>query len=475
MSISFGTDGWRARIAEEFTFENLMWVVWAIGRHLQGEVKESPIKVIIGYDQRFLSPEFASRSAQVLMGMGFSVHLLPDPTPTPATAFAIKTFQAHGGLMITASHNPPQYNGIKFIPQYAGPALPAVTASIEGYLKEEPGSLPLPSLAQGRKRGLLTQEPVKHLYLQHLLSLIQGEAIAEQGLEVAIDPMHGAGATYLETVMEELGIPYQVLHGERDPLFGGGLPDPTAERLTELAERVQKGCHLGIGLDGDGDRFGIISDGGQYFSPNQVLFMLYHYLLAVRGMEGGVVRSVATTHMLDRVAQRFNYPVYETPVGFKYVGERLHQGGVILGGEESGGFSISGHIPEKDGILASLLVLEMMAVMKKGVGEILAELQERYGHFVTHRLDLQYPQEKTQEIRDRIAALSPSQIAGIPVEEINPVDGRKFLLQDGAWALIRPSGTEPVVRIYVEAQDMEVVSAIQRDLSNQAGLCEGWA
>lgn len=474
MSLSFGTDGWRARIAEEFTFDNLTRVVWAIGQHLEKEVGDSSIKGIIGYDRRFLSPEFAARSAEVLMGMGLSIHLLPDPTPTPATAFAIKSFQAHGAVMITASHNPPQYNGIKFIPQYAGPALPAVTDSIEHFLLEDPGEVPLLTLEEGRRKGLLTEEPVKPLYLKHLLSLIDGEAIKKQGLEVAIDPMYGAGTTYLETVMEELGIPYRVIHGETDPLFGGGLPDPTAERLTQLAQLVQGGIPLGIGLDGDGDRFGIISDGGRYFSPNQVLFMLYHYLVEVRGLQGGVVRSLATTHMLDRVAERYGYPVYETPVGFKYVGERLHQGGVVLGGEESGGFSMQGHIPEKDGILASLLILEMMAVMEMGVGEILSHLQDSYGFFENHRLDIQYPTAEREEILTRIGGLSPSQIGGIDVEKVNSLDGKKFLLADGSWALIRPSGTEPVVRIYVEAGDSEQVKAIQQDLCHQAGLSGGY-
>lgn len=456
-------------MADEFTFANLKRVVYAIGQHLKREEGDGPIKVVVGYDMRFFSPEFATTAAEVLMGMGIAVHLLPQATPTPATAYAINAFQAQGAVMITASHNPPQYNGIKFIPKHAGPALPAVTRSIEEFLQEEPKEMKLLSLKEGERGGLLTREAVKSIYLDHLLSLIDSEAIKGSDLRVAIDPMHGAGATYLESVMERLDIPYYALHQERDPLFGGGLPDPTESRLTELKQLVHDGYSLGIGLDGDADRFGIISQ-GVFFAPNQVLFMLYHYLLEKRGFQGGVVRSIATTHMLDRVAERFGYPVYETPVGFKYVGEKLHEGEVVLGGEESGGFSIKGHIPEKDGILASLLILEMMAVMGRGLEEILRSLEEIYGSFATDRLDLEYPLEERERVQESIGALSPKKIAGIEVEKVNTLDGKKFLLSNGAWALIRPSGTEPVVRIYVEGREMEMVKAIQGDLKEMVGL-----
>lgn len=456
-------------MADEFTFSNLKRVVYAIGRHLQEEKKGEPIKVVIGHDPRFFSPEFATTAAEVLLNMGLRVHLLPEVTPTPATAYAIKAFQASGAVMITASHNPPLYNGIKFIPEYAGPALPAVTSSIERYLEEDPEEIELLSLEKGRREGRLFEESVKPIYLHHLLSLIQGEKMTGKGLRVALDPMHGAGANYLESIMEKLGIPYRALHQERDPLFGGGLPDPSESRLSELKELVEEGYDLGIGLDGDADRFGIICH-GEYFTPNQVLFMLYHYLLAERGFEGGVVRSIATTHMLDRVAERFGYPVYETPVGFKYVGEKLHEGEVVLGGEESGGFSMRGHIPEKDGLLASLLILEMVAVMDKDLKEILSSLEEIYGSWVTDRLDLEYPLKERDRVLEEISSLTPKKIAGQEVEETNTLDGKKFLLANGAWALIRPSGTEPVVRIYVEAESIEMARAIQHDLRESVGL-----
>lgn len=466
MALKFGTDGWRAVIAEEFTFANVRTVVQAIADYLQEGTSER--QLIIGYDHRFLAESFAQAAAEVLAANGFTVLLPERALPTPVTAYAITLYRTAGALMFTASHNPPEYNGLKFIPAYAGPATPEITGKIERRIAEQP-AVKRKDLAAARREGLVRTFDPKESYLGHLMTLIDGPTIRRSPLKVVVDPLYGAGIGYLERLLGSLGCEVQVMHHWRDPLFGGGLPDPSARGLEELAERVRReGAHLGLALDGDADRFGVVDADGTYLTANQVLFLVLAHLVEGRGLRGTVARTVATTHLLDRLARAYGLEVEETPVGFKYIGQALLHKNCLLGGEESGGLSIRGHIPEKDGILATALVAEIRARYGRPLKEILAELLERYGPAVSERLDLHVGAEDKERVLQELPAYRPERLGGQPVAERVTVDGVKWIMADGSWALIRPSGTEPLFRLYVEAPSRESLHRIQQEI--RAGL-----
>lgn len=453
-------------MADEFTFANVRTVVQAIADYLKEET--SNWQIIIGYDHRFLAENFAEAAAEVLAANGFTVLLPEKALPTPVTAYAIKLYGTAGALMFTASHNPPEYNGLKFIPAYAGPATPEITGKIEKRIAGQP-AVKRKDLATARREGLVRTFDPKESYLNHLLTLIEGETLRRARLKIVIDPLYGAGIGYLEPLLELVGCEVKVIHNWRDPLFGGGLPDPSARGLEELAERVRaEGAHLGLALDGDADRFGVVDADGSYLTANQVLFLVSAHLVEGKGLRGPVARTVATTHLLDRLAWAHGLGVEETPVGFKYIGQALLHKGCILGGEESGGLSIRGHIPEKDGILATALVAEMRAGHGRPLKEILAELLKRYGPLVSERLDLHVSSEVKERILQELPSYAPEKLGGQPVTGRVTVDGVKFLMADGSWALIRPSGTEPLFRLYVEAPTRESLHQIQEEI--RAGL-----
>lgn len=449
-------------MADEFTFANVRTVVQAIADYLKEETSNR--QIIIGYDHRFLAENFAEAAAEVLVANGFTVLLPEKALPTPVTAYAIKLHGAAGALMFTASHNPPEYNGLKFIPAHAGPATPEITGKIEKRIAGQP-AVKRKDLATARREGLVRALDPKESYLNHLLTLIDGETLRRARLKVVIDPLYGAGIGYLERLLESVGCEVKVIHNWRDPLFGGGLPDPSARGLKELAEGVRaEGAHLGLALDGDADRFGVVDADGSYLTANQVLFLVLAHLVEGKGLRGPVARTVATTHLLDRVARAHGLGVEETPVGFKYIGQALLHKGCILGGEESGGLSIQGHIPEKDGILATALVAEMRARYDRPLKEILAELLKRYGPSVSERLDLHVSPEVKERVLQELPRYEPEKLGGQPVTGRVTVDGVKFLLADGSWALIRPSGTEPLFRLYVEAPTSESLHQIQQEI-----------
>lgn len=470
--IKFGTDGWREIIAREFTFENVKFVSQAIADYVAGHGM-SGRGVVIGYDNRFLSEHFARAAAEVLCGNGVRVWMTGRATPTPVTAFAVRHLKAAGAVMLTASHNPPEYNGIKFIPEYAGPALPYITDEIEGHLKrvtseEKFTEIPYDTAVD---RGLAAGIDPFDDYIEHLKTIVDLEAIRRAGLKVIVDPMYGAGIGYLSRVLEEAGCQVEVIHGYRDPLFGGSMPEPSAKVLTELRDRViSSGADLGLAMDGDADRFGIIDSDGTYIIANQVLYLLYYHLINFRGLKGPVARSVATTHMLDKIAAHYGFEVDETPVGFKYIGESMMKRGSILGGEESGGMSMTGHIPEKDGILAAALIAELVAVEKLPVREILQKLAREFGVLISQRLDIRTTEENKEKVLTNLQGLAPREIAGKAVTRTVAVDGKKFLLEDGSWVLIRASGTEPLFRIYVETENEAKVKIIQTATREMLGL-----
>jgi len=469
--IKFGTDGWRDLIAEDFTFANVRLVAQAIANYL----KESGLAdkgVVIGYDNRFLSEHFAANVAGVMAGNNITSWLPGEATPTPVTAFAVKALDAAGAVMITASHNPPEYNGIKFIPDYAGPATPEITKAIEKHLNDlQADDVYFLPEQTGRERGLVRELDAKPFYFAHLQKIINYRTIHRGSLRIVFDPMWGAGKGYLEELLKGTKNQVEAIHNYRDVLFGGYLPDPNERGLASLRDAVlEKGADIGLALDGDADRFGVIDQQGEYYSPNRILPLILYYLLEDRNWRGAVARTVATTHMLDRIADDYGLPVVETPVGFKYIGQSLIHHRSVLGGEESGGMSVQGHVPEKDGILAVSLIVEMLAAKGKPLKELYQELTDKFGTLVSARLDLRCKPEEKEQLLKRIEEWSPESINGQKVVERNTKDGVKLLLSDGSWVLVRASGTEPLFRLYAEAATQDDVDKLHNEARRFLGL-----
>ncbi|AGL03590.1 phosphoglucomutase/phosphomannomutase family protein [Desulfoscipio gibsoniae] len=495
--IKFGTDGWRGIIADDFTFDNLRIVSQAVADYVNGQGAGHK-GIVVGYDNRFLSDRFADTVADVMIQNGIKVYLAGSPLPTPVTAFAVKVHEAAGAVMLTASHNPPEYNGFKFIPDYAGPALPHITGAIEeniarlqggamqGRWTDQEQAVELADVFNTRDAvGKATRQGEPSVaeriiidprpeYFEHLEQLVDMEAIRRANLEVMVDAMHGSGVGYLDVMLKKVTSAVKQCRCYRDPLFGGGMPEPTGKTLQDVCKWIQEDeGRLGLALDGDADRFGIIDSSGVYVTPNQFLPLLYHHLITVKGIVGPVTRTVATTHMLDRIAQQHGQQVYETAVGFKYIGQNLLEKGCVLGGEESGGLSIKGHIPEKDGILAGLLAAELVAVHGKRLLAIAEDVAKEYGgQLYSERLDVHTTSGRKQMVLEKLQQFNPAELTGIPVTQRITLDGVKLVLDSGEWVLVRPSGTEPLFRIYVESHRPERIKELSREVAVQIGLDE---
>jgi alpha-D-glucose phosphate-specific phosphoglucomutase len=468
--IKFGTDGWRAIIADEFTFDRVYVVAKAIGNYLKEKKRGKGKGIFVGYDTRFLADEFGRVSAHALREEGLDVKVSPSFIPTPVTAFCVKHFNLEGAVMITASHNPPMYCGIKFIPHYAGPAFPEITSSIEKFIGnlEAKTSFSLEMV----KADFPSLDPFPE-YKSHLISLVDKEAIKRSGLKVVLDPSFGAGISVFEEIFKPLGVETVVINNYRDPYFGGDLPDPSPKRLKKLADVVKReNAQLGLSLDGDGDRFGVVDEEGNIFNTNEMLSIIAYHLLKNKNEKGTLVRTVATTHLLDRIASSFGVGSKETPVGFKYIAREMLEDNVLLGGEESGGLSLGKHLPEKDGLLASLLVAEVYAYEKKPLGKVLKEIWKKFGQLVSRRWDMPFPSQKRNEVVKLLKKELPSQISGRKVEEVRRIDGVKAIFSDGSWFLMRPSGTEPLVRVYVESSSQEAVEEIASFALNYLSIHE---
>jgi alpha-D-glucose phosphate-specific phosphoglucomutase len=443
MPIKFGTDGWRAVISDEFTFQNVRIVAQAMASYVNNH-KLAKRGIIVGYDTRFLAEHYAEEVVKVLQTNGILCYMADRDIPTPVLAFSVKDKKAGGAIMITASHNPSQYCGMKFIPDYAGPAFSGITDEIEKYLKE--------GKTVGSKASLKIERfnPMNR-YLKHLEEVIDFDPIKKAGLKVAYDPLWGTGRDYLDKILQKFGCKVQVIHGYRDVLFGGVTPEPTGAHLTELRGLVAKdGYNVGLSTDPDADRFGVVDEKGNYISANQVIAAIFDYLVDERGETGSVVRSVATTHMIDAIAEKHGVKVHETPVGFKHVAEIMLREEVVIGGEESGGLTIGGHIPEKDGILANLLVCEMIARYKKPLSQIIANISDKYGHFYDKRVNLKLSQTSKERVMKLLEKQPPARCAVAKLSYVSKIDGIKMVFDDGSWVLARPSGTEPLIRIYYE-------------------------
>lgn len=473
MTIKFGTDGWRAVISEDFTFANLRKVAQAIAdvtieqfeQERNGNGRGQP-SLVVGFDTRFLSDRYAVAVAEVLAANDIRVWLSKADAPTPMISYAIVDKQADGGVMITASHNPPRYNGIKLKASYGGSATSATGKAVEQRIRQRdaqgqpPRQMPY---AEAEAQGLIERFDPLPAFRDQMQKLVDFAAIQQAGLCVAVDAMYGAGRVFLRRLLEEADCQVTELRGEMNPGFNGIHPEPIAKHLQPLVAEMSTGkYHLGLATDGDADRIGAIDTDGRFIDPHQIMALLVDYLIHERGMQGSVVKTVSTTQMLNRLAEYHNLQVHETPVGFNYISDLMLREPVLLGGEESGGISILGHIPEGDGLLMGLLLTELVARRGKSLGALIDELMARpyVGRFCYGRDDRAVEPFGKAELVQGLAANRPDALAGQSVARMNDRDGVKFILADNSWLLIRPSGTEPVLRIYAEARSEEAVAAL---------------
>jgi phosphomannomutase len=464
--IRFGTDGWRGVIDEDFTEANVKLVARAVAEYLHHARPEGH-GVLVGYDNRLKSEIFARVSAEELARCGLPTVLSERSLSSPALSFAVHHRKAMGGVMITASHNPPRFNGFKFKANYGGSALPEITEQIEAHLQR----LLAGEQAAPRPSADLRVEDLTAEYLQQLRELVDLPRILSSGWRVVTDAMHGSGAGYLRTLLTGGRTQVIAIREERDTQFGGVNPEPIAPNLGALRETVlREQAHIGVALDGDADRVGAIDEHGNFVDSHRIFAITLYHLVQRRGWRGRVVKTVSTTNMIDALCQHFGLPLTVTPIGFKYICENMLQGDVLIGGEESGGIGIQNHIPERDGVLMGLMLLEAMTLSDMRLSDLVQQIFDLVGEHHYDRIDLHLQREEMPAARERIAKTDAHEIAGLPVRSINRMDGTKFLFENGAWLLLRASGTEPVVRVYAEASTPELV---QRLLSAGEALVRG--
>ncbi|MGC8783874.1 MAG: phosphoglucomutase/phosphomannomutase family protein [Armatimonadota bacterium] len=454
--IRFGTDGWRGVIDDDFNEANVRLVARAVAEYLHSAKPEGH-GVLVGYDNRLKSEVFARVAAEELARCGLPTVLSESSLSSPALSFAVYHRKAQGGVMITASHNPPQFNGFKFKANYGGSALPEITEQIEMHLQRilsgEQVALRAPS--ELRTENLTTE------YLQHLRTLVELPRILDMGWKVVTDAMHGSGAGYLRSLLQGGRTQVISIREERDTQFGGVNPEPIAPNLGMLMETVvREGADIGIALDGDADRVGAVDERGNFVDSHRIFAITLYHLVKRRGWRGRVVKTISTTNMIDALCRHFGLPLTVTPIGFKYICENMLQGDVLIGGEESGGIGIQHHIPERDGVLMGLMLLEAMTLGGKKLSELVQEVFDLTGEHYYNRIDLHLEREEMPAARERVAQTEAREIAGLSVRAIDRMDGTKFLFENGAWLLLRASGTEPVVRIYAEASTPELVQSL---------------
>ncbi len=464
MSIKFGTDGWRAVISDTFTFANLRLVAQAMADWIKRQEGNDP-SVVIGFDTRFLSDRYAADVARVMAANGVCTWLARADTPTPAISYAVVDRKATAGVMITASHNPPRYNGVKMKASYGGSATPAQNKQIEQLLLENQKTLHGPNLMDfdmALSDGLITKFDPAWAYYEHLGTLVNLDTISEGELRIVADGMYGSGRGAFGEVLARTRTRVTNIRHEMNPGFGGIHPEPIGKHLGLLISTIQAGHYdVGLATDGDADRIGAVDALGNFVDPHRIFALVLRYLLDKRGLRGKVVRTVSTTRMIDRISADYGLEVVETPVGFNHIADLMMNGDVLMGGEESGGISIAGHIPEGDGVLMGMLLLEVMADAGVPLHELVDDLLKTYGPAQYARTDikLKRPVAKPAMVK-LLLDEAPARIDGVEIEEIQTTDGVKYYLNDGSWLLIRPSGTEPVLRVYAEAPNDERVKAL---------------
>ena len=455
--IKFGTSGWRSIVADEFTVANIRRAVAGIAAYVK--TQPAPHRVLVGRDPRFLGESFVDEAARILSAVSVTPIVISDAAPTPAIAYAVQQLKTSGSINFTASHNPPEYNGIKFSTHDGAPALPEVTSRIEAAI------IKIDALGDDRQIPRLNvEEPnfetadVKPAYLARLAELVDLKAIAASGIKIVFDPFWGAGRGYSCEVLRKAGVTVETVHDYRDVLFGGHAPEPDDHLLADAKSKMHAvGASLIIATDGDADRFGIVDANGTFIQPNYIIALLFDYLVETRGWKNGVAKSVATTNLINALAEYHKVPLFETPVGFKYIGELILQDKIAIGGEESAGLTIRGHVPEKDGILAGLLVAEMVARRGKSISDQLEELFDKVGSFYPFRENFHLTPEAKARFTQKLK-VDPTELGGRKVTSVVRTDGLKLVLEDGSWVCYRLSGTEPVVRAYTESRDQAHMS-----------------
>lgn len=472
--IHFGTDGWRAVISDTFTFNNLRQVTQAIADAVRSDswingeasgLNPDPHTMVVGFDTRFLSDRYAVETARVLAANGFKVHLAQADAPTPAISYAVRNLNAIGGIMITASHNAPRYNGVKLKAAFGGSASPEQCRKVEIYLNDNETQGRGPNVMeyeQARDTNLLTRFNPIPAYSEHLRKLIKFDVIAENPQRIVVDSMYGSGRGVLRSVLQGTGCEVYEVRGEMNPGFGGVHPEPISRYLGALAGAISMGYgSFGLATDGDADRIGAMDERGNFVDPHKIMALSLRYLVEKHGLSGAVVRTVSTTRMIDRLAKKYGLMLYETPVGFNHIADRMLKEDILIGGEESGGISFKGHIPEGDGVIMGLLLVEMVASYGVPLSELVEDLLKEVGPAFYERKDIRlgHPVSKdkmTAYLRDCV----PTEIGGEKVSEVSVVDGVKYIMSDDSWLLIRPSGTEPVLRVYAEGRTDSMVKAL---------------
>ena len=511
MPIKFGTDGWRAVISDEFTFANVRHVAKAIADYVLETRHEAPQpaaskSIVVGFDTRFLSDRYAMQVAQVMADAGLTAYLTRMPCPTPALAYAIRHLQALGGVMITASHNPPRYNSIKFKGPHTGPGMPEETQRIEQILERNLAGGPVGdgSTSPAPQNWALAKIPQEYPgifrfdpmppYLAHVRTLVDFESLSTSDLRVAVDPMYGAGRGYIAAFLREAGCQVTEIHDEINPGFGGIHPEPIERNLHDLMSTMRSGQYdIGLATDGDADRIGAVDAQGNFVDPHRIFSLILRHLVEERNERGSIVKTVSTTQLLNRLSQHYGLPLHETPVGFNQICSWFLKEDVLMGGEESGGMTIRGHVLDGDGILMGLLLTELLAYTAKKAGqrkqsprgsteavrpesrcmplhEVIAGLMEEFGEFHYGRNDVHTRAFDKKELTLRLTKEAPQRLLGHQVVLVNNSDGVKYLLDDDSWLLIRPSGTEPLLRIYAEAHNREEVPPLLAAGAGLAGL-----
>jgi len=445
-AIEFGTDGWRAELSE-FTSPRVSMVAQGIADYLREEADHAGGTVAVGYDARDTSPGFAADVTEVLTTNGFDVTLSERDCPTPVVAWTIQDRNLAGAVMITASHNPPQYNGIKFIPDDGAPALPEVTEAIESRLRE-PEALP------ADEHGVYREDDFVTPYFEDVLVMMDAHLT---GIDVVYDGMHGSGRGVTDELLEMAKADVHRIRCDYNPTFGGSSPEPSAENLEELVETVEeRDADIGIANDGDADRLAVVTPERGFLNENLFFAAMYDYLLEYN--DGPAIRSVSTTFLIDRIADAHGEDVYETPVGFKWVAQAMAEHDALIGGEESGGFSIRDHVREKDGVLMALLAAVMTA--ERPIDDRIDDILETHGEVHQDRRSIECPDDRKEPVVDELESQLPDTVAGVAVERVNDADGFKILLADGSWLLVRPSGTEPKLRVYAEADSPDRIDTL---------------